>query len=95
MPAYPGLPPRIRLTYFDIPGPVEAVRLAFYISGIDFEDERVSREEFSLLKPGEYSYYFQCNGRQNYSEYSTTTVSASCSRFLRSSDARKVRDRYR
>lgn len=46
------LPSSIKLTYFDIPGPAEAVRLVFYVAGIDFEDKRISRKEFALLKPG-------------------------------------------
>jgi glutathione S-transferase len=39
--------PAIKLTYFDSPGRAEAIRLAFFISGIQFEDVRVSKEEFA------------------------------------------------
>ncbi len=46
--------PVITLTYFDIPGPAEAIRLAFFVGGVEFEDRRVSRDEFeSNLKPGQ------------------------------------------
>ncbi|CAM9116841.1 unnamed protein product [Discosporangium mesarthrocarpum] len=44
--------PKFTLTYFDIPGPAEAIRLAFYISGISFEDRRIDREEFTRIKLG-------------------------------------------
>eukprot|EP00999_Lentomonas_sp_LEN2_P000173 NODE_1167_length_973_cov_115.288416_g1122_i0.p1 GENE.NODE_1167_length_973_cov_115.288416_g1122_i0~~NODE_1167_length_973_cov_115.288416_g1122_i0.p1 ORF type:complete len:264 (+),score=98.26 NODE_1167_length_973_cov_115.288416_g1122_i0:84-875(+) len=42
--------PKIKLTYFDIPGLAEPVRLAFHIGGIPFEDERLTREEFAERK---------------------------------------------
>eukprot|EP00904_Undaria_pinnatifida_P005905 jgi/Undpi1/2444/HiC_scaffold_13.g05825.m1 len=42
--------PSIVLTYFDIPGPAEAIRLAFYIAGVPFEDRRVSRNDFANMK---------------------------------------------
>lgn len=45
-------PPVISLTYFDIPGPAEAIRLAFYVGDVSFEDRRVSRDEFAVMKPG-------------------------------------------
>eukprot|EP00928_Gymnodinium_smaydae_P093507 TRINITY_DN7771_c0_g2_i1.p1 TRINITY_DN7771_c0_g2~~TRINITY_DN7771_c0_g2_i1.p1 ORF type:complete len:231 (+),score=56.00 TRINITY_DN7771_c0_g2_i1:113-805(+) len=35
----------IRLTYFDFPGVAERIRLALFIGGIAFEDERISYEE--------------------------------------------------
>lgn len=44
--------PVISLTYFDIPGPAEAIRLAFYVGDVPFEDRRVSRDDFELLKAG-------------------------------------------
>ena len=44
--------PVISLTYFDIPGPAEAIRLAFYVGEVPFEDRRVSRDEFAVMKPG-------------------------------------------
>lgn len=46
----PSPPPSIVLTYFDIPGPAEAIRLAFYMAGVPFEDRRVSRREFANMK---------------------------------------------
>ncbi|CAN0017992.1 unnamed protein product [Ectocarpus sp. 12 AP-2014] len=45
----------ITLTYFDIPGPAEAIRLAFYVGGIPFKDRRVSRQEFAKIKQGPFA----------------------------------------
>lgn len=50
--AMPTPVPSIVLTYFDIPGPAEAIRLAFYIAGVPFEDRRVSRNDFANMKSG-------------------------------------------
>ena len=41
----------IKLTYFDIQGVAEKVRLALVLNGIPFEDERISREQWASLKP--------------------------------------------
>lgn len=38
------------LTYFDIEGVADKVRLAFKLNGVDFEDKRISFEEFGALK---------------------------------------------
>eukprot|EP00171_Calliarthron_tuberculosum_P006947 IDg6947t1 len=38
--------PELTLTNFDYKGRAEAIRLAFIVGGIDFEDERISLEEF-------------------------------------------------
>jgi glutathione S-transferase len=41
-----------RLTYFDAPvSRGEECRLALHIAGVDFEDVRISREEWAALKP--------------------------------------------
>eukprot|EP00920_Eleutheroschizon_duboscqi_P037128 GHVT01088908.1.p1 GENE.GHVT01088908.1~~GHVT01088908.1.p1 ORF type:complete len:212 (-),score=32.20 GHVT01088908.1:466-1101(-) len=40
----------MRLTYFDSKAKAESVRLAFFIGGVEFEDKRVSREEFGAMK---------------------------------------------
>jgi len=43
---------RPRLTYFDAPvSRGEECRLAFVIAGVDFEDHRVTRDEWAALKP--------------------------------------------
>lgn len=42
--------PKLKLTYFPFPGRAEPIRLAFYIGGIDFEDERLSFDEFGKVK---------------------------------------------
>ena len=41
----------IKLTYFDIPGAAEKVRLALVVSGTEFEDNRIQREAWPELKP--------------------------------------------
>lgn len=46
------VPSSIVLTYFDIPGPAEAIRLAFYIANVAFEDRRVGRGDFAIMKAG-------------------------------------------
>lgn len=43
--------PKIKLTYFDIAGRAEAIRLALTLGDIAFEDIRVSFEEWQKLKP--------------------------------------------
>jgi prostaglandin-H2 D-isomerase / glutathione transferase len=44
------LPSKLKLTYFDMPGRAELIRLAFHIGGVEFEDERLSFEEFNRRK---------------------------------------------
>ena len=42
-----------KLTYFDIDGGrAEPIRIAFHTAGIDFEDHRISFDEFSELRSG-------------------------------------------
>ncbi|CAD7700302.1 unnamed protein product [Ostreobium quekettii] len=43
--------PTLELTYFDTKGRAEPIRLALYIGGIQFEDKRVTGEQFASLKP--------------------------------------------
>ena len=43
--------PKIKLTYFDIEGVAEPVRLAFALAGVDFEDDRVKFPQWAELKP--------------------------------------------
>ena len=40
------MPPRFVLTYFNIEGLAEKVRLAFLLTGTDFEDKRINGEEW-------------------------------------------------
>jgi glutathione S-transferase len=43
---------KIKVTYFDFAGSRgEEIRLALTIAGVDFDDNRVSHDEFSRLKP--------------------------------------------
>jgi len=41
----------IRLTYFDLEGGAEKVRLVFVVTGKEFEDKRISFDEWEPLKP--------------------------------------------
>lgn len=43
--------PKLKLTYFEVTGRAEAVRLAFAIGGIDFEDERIPFKDWPTLRP--------------------------------------------
>ncbi|CAD7700301.1 unnamed protein product [Ostreobium quekettii] len=43
--------PTLKLTYFNIKGRAEPIRLALYIGGIEFEDNRLTGEQFAELKP--------------------------------------------
>jgi glutathione S-transferase len=44
------LPSSLKLTYFDIAGLAEAIRLACFVGGLEFEDERLNFEQFAKLK---------------------------------------------
>mmetsp|Transcript_21618 Transcript_21618/g.42464 ORF Transcript_21618/g.42464 Transcript_21618/m.42464 type:complete len:223 (+) Transcript_21618:79-747(+) len=41
----------IKLTYFNIQGVAEKIRLAFTLNGVEFEDHRVNHEEWTAIKP--------------------------------------------
>lgn len=43
--------PQIKLTYFDIAGVAEQVRLSFALGGVEFEDERIKFPQWAELKP--------------------------------------------
>mmetsp|Transcript_22672 Transcript_22672/g.51839 ORF Transcript_22672/g.51839 Transcript_22672/m.51839 type:complete len:224 (+) Transcript_22672:85-756(+) len=43
--------PKIKLTYFNIEAAAEKVRLALVMSGVEFEDNRISFDDWSELKP--------------------------------------------
>lgn len=43
--------PKIKLTYFDIEGVAEPIRLAFILGGVPFEDDRIAFSEWGALKP--------------------------------------------
>ena len=45
--------PKLVLTYFDIAGAAEPVRWALEHSGLEWEDKRLTRDEFAALKPSE------------------------------------------
>eukprot|EP01091_Cochliopodium_minus_P018090 TRINITY_DN7253_c0_g1_i2.p1 TRINITY_DN7253_c0_g1~~TRINITY_DN7253_c0_g1_i2.p1 ORF type:complete len:120 (-),score=32.98 TRINITY_DN7253_c0_g1_i2:629-988(-) len=37
---------KLKLTYFNSPGRAEGIRIALFMGGVEFEDERISKEEF-------------------------------------------------
>merc|ERR1719174_3020055 len=41
---------KLKLTYFDFKGKGEATRLALFISGVEFEDNRISMEAWFQMK---------------------------------------------
>jgi len=43
--------PKYTLTYFNAPGRAEALRLAFVVGDIAFEDKRIDFQEWAVLKP--------------------------------------------
>eukprot|EP00042_Codosiga_hollandica_P059647 m.920074 g.920074 ORF g.920074 m.920074 type:complete len:417 (-) comp61055_c0_seq1:97-1347(-) len=42
--------PKLKLTYFDFAGLAEPARLAFFIGGVEFEDERLTGDQFKAQK---------------------------------------------
>jgi len=48
--AAPGPQPKLKLLYFDIAGKGEPLRLAMHHAGLEFEDIRLTREEFMTKK---------------------------------------------
>lgn len=42
----------IRLVYFDFGGRAEAIRLALHVGGVDFEDVRITEDQFRQEKAG-------------------------------------------
>ena len=45
-------PSSLTLTYFDIAGPAEPVRMALAMTGQPWEDKRISFSELPAIKPG-------------------------------------------
>lgn len=45
--------PNLKLVYFDLAGKAEAIRLAFKLANVEFEDVRLSFEDFGKYKAGE------------------------------------------
>ncbi|KAF0719925.1 Aste57867_681 [Aphanomyces stellatus] len=43
--------PTLKVTYFDVPGRAEMMRLALTIGDVPFEDERLTREAWTAFKP--------------------------------------------
>ena len=45
------MPAKIKLTYFDLRGRAEVARLILAQAGVEYEDERIAREDWVKLKP--------------------------------------------
>ena len=45
--------PKYRLTYFNSRGFAETARMLFALADVDFEDRRMTREEWPAIKPSE------------------------------------------
>jgi glutathione S-transferase len=43
--------PDITITYYDLPGRAEPIRLAFTLGGIAFKDNRIQKQDWASLKP--------------------------------------------
>ena len=44
--------PTIKLTYFDVRARAEYARMILAQAGVEYEDKRVTKEEWMTLKPG-------------------------------------------
>ncbi|KAJ7389531.1 hypothetical protein OS493_030916 [Desmophyllum pertusum] len=42
--------PRYVLTYFNVRGRAEPIRLLFHVAGVEFEDKRLTSEEWAVMK---------------------------------------------
>lgn len=51
VPAAAAAPPALKLTYFNIQGVAEKVRLALVVQGVAFEDERIDFKTWMAMKP--------------------------------------------
>ena len=45
--------PKYKLAYFNLMGRAELTRLIFAQAGVDYEDERISNDDWATLKKGE------------------------------------------
>ena len=60
------MPPKYKLTYFDIRGRAEMTRLLFAAAGASYEDVRVKKEDWPTLKPSKkYSITCTCIHYEN------------------------------
>ena len=44
--------PNYKLTYFNVKGRAEVIRLIFAAAGVEYEDIRLTTEEWVAMKPG-------------------------------------------
>ena len=51
LPMVPAVKPKIRLIYFDSKGLAEVARLILAQAGVEYEDVRITQEEWPKLKP--------------------------------------------
>ena len=67
--------PNYRLTYFDMDGRAEPIRIAFHAAGIEFEDIRISFPEFVEARAG---YRFSCVPVLEIDDVAVTQSNAMC-----------------
>lgn len=56
--AFPSEKPKFKLSYFNVKALAEPIRLLFAYGGVDYEDIRVSQEEWAELKPSKLNLLF-------------------------------------
>ena len=49
--------PKYKLIYFNSRGRAEPVRMLFAHCGVEYEDKRVTTDEWKEMKPSEFSYH--------------------------------------
>lgn len=52
--AFPSENPKFKLSYFNVKALAEPIRLLFAYGGIEYEDVRVTQDEWAELKPSNF-----------------------------------------
>lgn len=55
--AFPSENPKFKLSYFNVKALGEPIRLIFAYGGIEYEDIRVTQEEWAVLKPSNFNQF--------------------------------------
>lgn len=54
----PSENPKYKLSYFNVKALAEPLRFMFAYGGVDYEDVRVTQDEWAVLKPSNYPYLY-------------------------------------